>query len=185
MYEDDIGYAQTRLNKSYVRNQKGEVIYVEGVGGDGSIVTVETEDEVFRHSTLAEIDHTPISLGFINAGDKVFYLQRVPIRGGGYKQGLHPGNCKTTEIKKGESYDHRALPPMKYMLSPRTYIPFRNALGRRTTTAFHKDFALSWDGTCHLLMYKTNCIGKCKGAEIHLDEKYTFMQDYVNEVVNG
>lgn len=72
---------------------KNEPIIISSIGRDGSVQYYDLSGDNLRVCDIKDLDIKPISGRWIrHRANSSFYITRIPIRGGGYKQGMQYTN---------------------------------------------------------------------------------------------
>jgi len=184
MYEDDLDYARQRLSSSFNKLNDGRIVWVENV--KGSSVYFYTGDDVDAQvCNLSDINPEPIEMGYINTEKGVFNIERLPVRAAGYKHGIHNSNVSVFSLKD-KGVTHTSFPSTaSYLKAERVFPSFLSIVAKRATKAFHRDFALLYQGGVHKIFYKKYEVGVVENNEIVLNAKFGYLQEYLDEVVNG
>lgn len=183
-YGDDIKYARQRLNETYVQYD-GKVVLVKDIEGRGkkSMAIIEAEDDgKLTAVPLADLNIRSLNIGYVNSRFGACYFCRKPMRED-WRQGHRDrntfnigGRAHLSHMSKGELTKavNNNYPSLKEAFD------ISKMVG---SAAFNKKFALTSDG--HLL-YRDHMIGSITlQGDYSLANKYTYLNEYVQEVVNG
>lgn len=154
---------------------RGRIILTLEHLSKGNILDVEIKDE--------HLDFSPVPLGYGCTEDGSFaFHYRVPSRS--WKQGLHPNNTKVSNfviknpLKGGAALKREML----YAAIKGKVLPFKEAV--RRGGVFHKHFCVDIREHDKFLWYKGVKIGSFNRMnDVVLDEKYAYLDTYVNEVI--
>jgi hypothetical protein len=183
---DDLNDAQMRANYTVVRLH-GRPVYITRVRSDAGIYA-EYMDLLSGDAGKLPIkdpgwDWSPVPTGFVNAGSRVYYVQRKPCRK--YKQGLSKDNCsvypqaRNMDVFKTKQFGQTVM---------RDYPSYAEALASMSVprqVAFHPDFALSRSKVGPVyLVYRTDVVGWYEAGEIVLGDEWKFLKELVSEVTH-
>ena len=121
MQYDSGEYANSRLNDSYVRDEKGKVVKVLRVDEDFKTIVQDGVTLEERWTTLDKLDLKPMPLGYINF-DQPQFLSRMPRRDD-WRQGLR---MRTT--RGGRNFLWKPLPEQFQDMVDGKYPSFKEAL---------------------------------------------------------
>lgn len=186
-YGEDYEYAGTRLSNSLVRTLEGLPYYVkivfEDTGNTRGFFTMTGKNS---DVPLKDLDLSPVKLGNVNKGDLSGFCCRKPARF--YKQGLTGNVITCTKFMVGIHSKYLSNTIMgKYPTVKQIAELLLN--GEIRSAAFSRDFSLS-KGNKISLCYRDRKVGiaewnyKASNFNYHLDEKYKFLQETLEESTN-
>jgi len=185
MYFDDIDYANKRLGGTLVRTKTGApymVASVSQIGRDIVCIGNFLGNPKAEGINLSEIDLTPVSLGFFNVGEKMFFACRRPMRKD-WKQGLSPQNLLIYGGRLGEIGFEPLIQPIT-----NNYPRVGEALSflskkDKASRAFSRDFGLSKRDGRLIICYRKYDVGEVKSGEFVLSPDKFFLQQHLSEAV--
>lgn len=182
--------AHMRASGTVVRFN-GKPVYIKDVQTEGGELLVNFVYLLTGRKSTARLSDElwnwkPVPTGFVNTGDKVFYVQRKPVRK--WKQGLSRDNCSVfpkalgmQEMFKSKQFGRTVM---------RDYPSYKEAFAKVRSeggqVAFHPDLAISRSkvGPIYLL-YRTDTVGWLEQGELILGDDWSFLKEIVQEVVNA
>lgn len=180
MYGTDYNYAATRLNETVVRHEGElvEVMRVDGDNGTTSVVNVVTGSE--QRVPLAELDVSPLSLGYINHQGTATYVVRQPKRRD-WRQGTRRGNLTTLRGLGMGNIAYGMLARTVKGEFPSFTKVLKSHLTVKDSIAFHRDWAVARNGD---LLYKSvGKVGLVADGEPQLATKYAYLDEALKEAV--
>lgn len=191
IYKDKY-YAKARLHGTVIR-VNGVVVYLQYVD-DWTYSCTDLAKSTSKNIDLskAEVDLTPLPLGFVNKRGCSYYLSRSPVRR--WKQGLSNESLKTTEVPLDEEVRARvglglltsreivACISNKYPTLLEAYKKVSE--GRCSAMAFHRRFAITRNkGDMCDLWYKTKPVGTISRNGVRLISKYSYLKEMIEEIL--
>lgn len=175
--EDDWEYASTRLSGTVVRLKSGLPVNVHDVGRSGANITNYSNGGNERTVPLKDLNVKPVQLGFVNCGDEVSYLVRIPKRND-WRQGMRNNNT-TTMYGCGKDGLTKSSIAKTIMGRYPTYALARAISEGGVTVAWHRHWALSGDGK---LLYKAKgVVGSLLAGRPVLSPEYSYLSEYLEE----
>ena len=152
--DHDVGM---RLRKSVIRVGRLPVWVerIEGIPGEWELHVVPLDGGLPFCVMLEEndVDLTPVPLGYVNLGDRVAYVQRIPARK--YKQGLNNENFWGDVDLRGNDLANCILG--KY---PTYAKAIETVIRMQCDVAFSRHWAVAHQG--HRIMYRGRDVGHYK-----------------------
>lgn len=166
------------LKDSIIRYKKEPVVVVD-CRGNGKAVSLYLQPLTGGRIEICNINNpdldfepVPLGYGMDNEGD-IFYFKRIPSRM--WKQGLHNNNLRTISIKTRDPFGKRNTLLRNCIKGVK--VSFKEAL--EDGGVFHRFFRVDFP----FLFYKEQLIGAVsKQGEFTLEEKYSYLENYVREV---
>jgi len=182
---EEAAYAAERLVNTIVR-YNGKAVKIITIDMDGGVALkylVSGRNDVCK---LADLDITPVPLGYVNVGTYATYVSRSPVRRD-WKQGLRTNTMRCT----GDRFRPEEIPNKSLALAIENVYPSLNdafsAIDAGVNAmAFSRDFALIGNRG---IMYKGivevgNFLDK-KDKRYHLNDNAKWLLESLEEVVNG
>lgn len=182
-YNNDAGYAESRIKGTIVTHE-GQPVKVSGVtGGDGGSEPVAVVHDLKGENkfmvNLSDLDLCPPKLGFVNYEATTSYVCRKPMRRD-YKQGLRNQNL-TTEF----GYNIQSIPDYALLSTivgdfP-TFEQCRKKLektrkGNSRVQSWAWDYHWAIDIDNNLLHKFGKIVGKFVGDKLVLSPKFNYLQ---------
>jgi hypothetical protein len=179
MYGTDYLYAHSRLEGTIVRWNNRPVTVGAILGGGNAVVSPLEDGPAVQMTVEArELDCTPVPLGYVNSQKMSVYCSRMPARR--YRQGLSEVTLSCT--KNGGAEMENVPLHLLVQCITNDYPPYEECVAGGNAKAWHRD----WASSSKNLYYKGGLVGvtdKNKGPV--LNEKYTYLQEALDEDFNG
>lgn len=185
MYQDDLDYARKRLEGTLVRKTNGNPFIVDQVLLEGTTMVcfgVDLTSEITETIPLANIDLTPVKLGFVNYNGKMVFACRKPMRKD-WKQGL---SLNSLVVYGTDKRDIGLRSLTKTVMNNYPSVADCVAYLKKTknrSMAFSRDFGLSNRGEEVLLVYRKYEVGKLTDGRLVLNPDKFFLEQHLAEVV--
>ena len=183
MYGDDYEYANTRLAETIVRLGENPVfIHAVGIGMRVVYSLLSQIDEAEPKAVdLAELDLSPVKLGYINVRGGCDYLTRYPMRRD-WRQGLRRGNFGAIG---------GVLDPMRINYKDLDkcirgeYPTFAKVLAAKSSAAWHREWAIKkLPGEAPVLWYKGQKeVGTIEDGVPVLSGRFIYLREALQEVL--
>lgn len=184
-YSNDPEYAQAKLADSMVT--LGEILVnILRVADDGEVLYQPVGVTDRRHTTLKELNLTPIRLGYMNFRMGCSYLSRIPARH--YRQGLRGSVLQMRTDIRGFSLVHaKELANTASGIYPTISDCYEEIIcGEAVARAFSRDFAISnGKGKLMNLLFKSTVVGTCswgdRGPQLTLADRFRYLDELMME----
>jgi len=155
----------------------------ERVGPEDFIITLQdfNNDTVEVRVNDPDVIFQGLPLGFVNTLSGPFFTSRTGHRQ--YKQGINPDNISINAVlttQRRPSINEHFLERLADTVFNR-YSPLQTYIEMGRSGAFSRYFAKTSSG----LHYKTKIVGNFVNNAPILDEQYKYLQESLNEAVNG
>lgn len=189
-YGDDYQYAGEKLVDSYVYKD-GYPVLIHDIDFKGKVAYIKMGGDRVENCRLEDLNLSALKLGYVNFPLDALYVVRKPQRV--FRQGVRQGSCV---VKAGKNFNR--MVPFNAMIAQNItglYPSFGDCMdyvgcGDVNSKAFSRKFALKGSARsreqCNLfLMYRDVKVGNVTFDQaIKLDEKFKYLQESLNEVLN-
>lgn len=180
--DDDV---KLRLQKSLVR-YGGRPVIVDAVADKENVVVYDVKTGKRERCTVAELDLTPVPLGYSELEDTVVYVTRKPTRR--YKQGLTTENIVATDVftKRAVGLPIQAKPLARTVMGEFKSVEdaFQLCRNGERIVPFAREWAVAnyKDELC--VMYRGNVVGYVGDDNVMLSPDKYFLKESLMEALN-
>jgi hypothetical protein len=186
MYYNDFHYADKRLSGTFIQLVDKTPFYIDclhksevkGIVVKGYRITEEDQKE--NSVLLEEVDLTPVVLGNFTHKNLCYHASRRPMRKD-WKQGLSKNSLIVFPVGHKKNIDVSFSMLVNTVLNK--YPTFQEALERKSSVAFSRDFSIFVEKTFTRLYYRNYLVGDILDKTPILHSTKTFLREHLEEVI--